>query len=332
MNDTQHQFTIRYRAIQHEATTAPLKFRRHAREALKQYPATYRSESNALKTDDTLAIVFYRQWEETLAPNLRIIQTADTNKRLINEVKKSYVLQDEEAIKLIQNISATRTQEEESRFLSLFYAQSDHKPRKAAAAFFDRSDNENLERIEKFIDYELYSAAAQDSNMTIYDQHARVFARIVQRLRERSQVKRFVRSTNKRIEAINVLTSQLETEDNGLIASLFTLHIDLVTIRASYQKYEKALEKLSEAARKSPAKRLALYEKETSTIRAAHLDSVSGMESLRDIQQVAKEIDTVLMRVFDLNTRQYNELMMRMKKYRELSRERLALQQSLKIN
>ena len=323
-------YSARYRSIEQEAALTPLIFRQHAREAMKHYSDELRHEDIILDAQDSFALKFYTYWQETLVPNIETIKTARANKKLLKEIMGSYLLSEEKARKLIQKLIRDQISEQENNALSEFYLPYERKARKIATKFLRRSEKENSERIEKYISYELYSTVAKENGFSIYDAHALLVARVFQGLSEQSQIKTHIRQTKKRMKAIDTLTAELETQNDGLIASIFALRIDLVTIRANYQKYEKALQKLSETARKSPAKQLSLYEKETSAIRSAHLDAVSGMQSLQDIQHVAKEIDTVLMRVFDLTTRQYNELMLQMKEYRELTRERSELDKSLK--
>ena len=330
MNDLKDIYAVRYRTIQQESIISPFVFRRNAREAFKNYSEALRSESNALTTDTTSANTFYTQWQEQLIPSLEIIKSAASNKRLLAEIKKSFLLPEDAALQLVEKMSQARLEERKNEFIAELYSPQFKKARKTAAAFLRRTDEVNAGIIDTFISYELHRATAIDADMTIYDQSALLITRVPQGIIEHLQIRKYTRQTNKRIKAIDALTTELETQDDSLIASLFALHIDLVTIRASYIKYEKAFEKLNEVDRKSPAKRLALYEKHTASIRTAHLDGVAGITTLQDIQVAAKEIDTALMRVFDLNTRQYNELMLRMKKYRDLTRERTRLQKSLK--
>ena len=73
------------------------------------------------------------------------------------------------------------------------------------------------------------------------------------------------------------------------------------------------------------------YEKKTESIRAAYLDAAPGLANLADTQKAVKEIDDVLLAVFDLDATQRNEIMKALKQYRELVRERDALQANLEV-
>ena len=50
-----------------------------------------------------------------------------------------------------------------------------------------------------------------------------------------------------------------------------------------------------------------------------------GLANLSDVQQALKEIDAVLLAIFDLDSKQRNAMMSAMKQYRQLVREREAL-------
>ena len=332
MNTTEQIHAVRYRSIQHEATTSPLLFRKKARQALRDFSDVSRIESNFLQTKDSTAMHFFNTWQSELAPNKEIVSQSIQNKRLLSEVKKSYLFSEDDAHKLLRNMAKNRTNELEKEFVASLYSPSESTARKVAARFVARSADLNSQHVENYVSYDLYAQVAKQNNMVIYDSNAWLLARISQGFQEQAQIKRFARLANKRIKNINTLTADLEAHNNGSIASLFALDLNLVTIRSSHQKYEKALTKLSETDRKSAAKRYALYNEETSALRAAYLDTVAGIDSLQDIQQAAKEIDTVLMRVFDLNTREYNALMVRLKEYRDLTRERLQLKKSLQVS
>ena len=331
MKTTEQMYAVRHRSIQDEATKSPLLFRKKARQAFKEFSEVSRIESNYLETQDTTAIHFYNEWKTDLVPNRELISQSLQNKRLLSEVKKSYLFSEDEAQQVLVEMSKNRINELEKKFVASIYTPSESKARRMAAHFVARLQDLNSKHIDTYVTYDLYNQVAKQNNMTIYDSNAWLFNRISQGIQEQVQMNRFARSAKKRIKHINALTADLEAHNNGSIASLFALDLNLVTIRSSHQKYEKALTKLNETDRKSAAKRYELYNEETTALRTAHLDTVAGIKSLHDIQQAAKEIDTVLMRVFDLNTREYNTLMVRLKEYRELTRERAQLSKSLQI-
>ena len=144
-------------------------------------------------------------------------------------------------------------------------------------------------------------------------------------------MRRLVRQMRQRLRQIDDEVLKLESTQNGLVSRLIGLNIDYVTVLAARQEYEKALARLSKKAAESPAKRLALYEKKTESIRATYLDAAPGLANLADTQKAVKEIDDVLLAVFDLDATQRNEIMKALKQYRELVRERDALQANLEV-
>ncbi|MFZ1250486.1 MAG: hypothetical protein WAR37_03530 [Candidatus Microsaccharimonas sp.] len=323
-------YTSRYRALEHEAAKTPLLFRRNAAAAYRSYPKPFRRESAQLEGEHTTAVEFYEAWKSRFLPDAEIITGALLDRTLKLSFKKRFLLDDMSTEKALKDFIEKRLNDLTTDFLNTYYKPYELTARKAARSFLQTTREDNEVSVERYIEYSLYKMVARENRMTIVDRHAGAIRRLIQIFRRNVEVRKFIRMTRRQAKNIRRTMTNLETQDNGLISALFALQIDLITIRASYQAYEKSLEKLSAAQRKNPSKRLALYEKETADIRKNHLNALSGVESLRDIQQSAKEIDAVLLRVFDLSNRQYNELMTRLKEYRELRTEHVRLLTMLK--
>jgi len=323
-------YASRYRGLVHEAQTHPLVFRRNAQIAFENYSRRDRTESARLSTDSADTLSFYQAWEHTLLPQLETIESAVNSKPLHKEIAQRLLLNDAEATERIAQLVRQRTADLTEQLITELYKPNERKARKYARRFITRRLEQNLANIEHYVEYGLYKLVAREERMTIYDRHALFMKRLVQAVRAFNQERTLIRRTKRQLRHNNRLMSTIEQQNDGLIASLFALRIDLVAIRSAYQSYEKALKKLSETARKSPSKQLSLYEKETADLRASHLESVAGIHRLQDIQRAAAEIDAVLLRIFDLDNRRYNELMSLLKQYRDLQREQKQLTQRLK--
>jgi hypothetical protein len=309
-----------------EAQTNPFAFHKAARHAYAVYSARYRKESKRLNTRALSVSEFYENWQDILVPQLHTLAEASNSTRLIKDIENYFSLNASGAQTRIEFLAETRAKELKKEFVIDQYLDGSFRARRTAARFVERDSAFNIELIERYHTYSLYRAAAIETSSTIYDTHRSALVRFGQFLRERSELRRIIRRTKKELSNARQEMSRLELKNTGLIASLFALHIDLIAIRSAYVNYEKAIEKLSASQRNSPAKRLALYEKETATLRAEHLNKLTGVQNLNDIQQGAKEIDTVLIQVFDLSNREYNQLMADLKRYRELQRETKRLQ------
>ena len=200
------------------------------------------------------------------------------------------------------------------------------RARRTAQALVDTGDQAVAHDVERFVNYHLYRMVARQRNVVVVDRHANLLIRMVQHMRARRQTRKLVRAARRRLASIDTELFATEQLHNGLVARLFSLGIDLIEVLAARHEYEKALEKMSAAARKSPTKKLELYEKKTASIRSAYLDSVPGLAGLKDVQKAAKEIDDALLKVFDFDMQQCNDLMRALKRYRTLTRERKELE------
>jgi hypothetical protein len=321
MTKLTNTYASQYRSLVREAQVRPLIFRRHARHALRNFSRKERRLSLKLNGDVTDSLYFYTQWEKQLVPQLETLQQASKAKTLRKELSQRLLFEDQEIDGVLASLIAQRSSELTQQLLDDAYKRSERKALKAARRFMARPLDENIDFIKRDIQYRLYKQVAREERITLYDTHTFLFRRLVQLLRETRQVRRLTRRTKRQQRKNNRIISTLEQQNDGLIASLFALRIDLISIRSAYQSYEKALKKLPESGRKSPSKQLALYEKETASLREAHLESIAGIHGLQDIQRAATEIDAILLRIFDLNNREYNQLMAQLKQYRDLQRE-----------
>lgn len=309
-----------------EAQANPFAFRKAAQQAYAGFTPKNRKESKRLNTRALSVSDFYENWQEILVPQLNTLSDASTAPRLIKDIEKYFSLNTSAAQTRIEFLAETRAKELKEEFIIDQYLDGTYRARRAAKRFVARDETFNTELIERYHTYILYKTAAIETASTIYDAHRAAAVRFTQLFRGRTELHSIVRRAKKELVVTRQQMSQLEMKNTGLIASLFALHIDLIAIRSAYVKYEKALGKLSVPQRNSPAKRLSLYEKETASLRADHLNKLTGVQNLNDIQQGAKEIDTVLIHVFDLSNREYNQLMVDLKQYRELQRASQRLQ------
>lgn len=318
--------STRLQALVREAQTSPFAFRKAAQHAYASYSAHSRKESKRLNTRALSVSDFYENWHDILVPQLHALSEASSASRLVKDIEKYFSLNASAAQTRIELLVETRAKELKQEFIIDQYLDGTYRARRAAARFVNRGEAFNSDLIERYHTYMLYKKAAHETGSTIYDAHRHFLVRMGQFLQGRKELRRIIGVAKKELGVAQQEMSQLEMKNTGLIASLFALRIDLIAIRSAYLNYEKALEKLSALQRNSPAKRLALYEKETASLRAEHLNKLTGVQNLNDIQQGAKEIDTVLIQVFDLSNREYNQLMTDLKRYRELQREAKRLQ------
>lgn len=319
----------RYRALQRKATATPLVFEAEARLVYRAYTRRERRETLQLNKAVFTADEFYAAWQDEIVPKTATITKAATDTKLQKELTRSLLLEQKQPEQYAASLAAQRHAEYQEAFLETHYTPHEQQARQAAARFLAQPVETNEERIQRYIDWQLYSAVADDYEMAVYDAQASLLKRSLLRGKVRRQTKRLVRTARRGLRKLAKELSAIEAHDKGLVTALVAVSIDLVSVRAAYRSYEKALKALSED-KQTPAARLSLYKEATEKIREDHLASLVGAHGLQDIQRAASEIDTVLLRVFDLSNREYNELMNLFKRYRDIQREQTRLQTLLR--
>ena len=319
---------VQLRELDKRAETRPLLFRAEARQAYANYARQQRRIAKRLKTPEVTAFDFYMAWRDQYMARMQRITSAVQAGKLDKMLARVLLLPDDASVKqLTQALIEIRTVCERQALVDAVYNNIRRKrARRTAQALVDMGDQAVAHDVERFVNYHLYRTVARQRNVVVVDRHANLLVRMIQHVRARRQTRKLVRAARRRLAGIDTELFATEQLHNGLVARLFSLGIDLIEVLAARHEYEKALEKMSAAARKSPTKKLELYEKKTASIRSAYLDSVPGLAGLKDVQKAAKEIDDALLKVFDFDMQQCNDLMRALKRYRTLTRERKELE------
>ena len=320
-------YAVQLRELDKRAETRPLLFRAEARQAYANYARQQRRIAKRLKTPEVTAFDFYMAWRDRYMARMQRITAAAQAGKLDKMLTRVLLLPDDASVKqLTQALIEIRTVCERQALVDTVYNIHRKRARRTAQALVDMGDQAVAHDVERFVNYHLYRTVARQRNVVVVDRHANLLVRMIQRMRARRQTRKLVRAARRRLASIDTELFATEQLHNGLVARLFSLGIDLIEVLAARHEYEKALEKMSAAARKSPTKKLELYEKKTASIRSAYLDSVPGLAGLKDVQKAAKEIDDALLKVFDFDMQQCNDLMRALKRYRTLTRERKELE------
>lgn len=331
MSHISKMFPTQYNRLKKAADLTPLQFRTQAVQAYTACPRAFREMARRFDRSLPMALEFFLSWREDCLPRLQSIEQASQQKSAQTLLSEKFLFDETQRDEILRDITSQALAAERSRFVTQSYPITEKRLHKLAQQFVDQPTEVCQQQIDDFINYLLYQTVAREAGVIVRDRQARLAVRLVQSLRGGRQVRRLVRQMRQRLRQIDNEVLKLESTQNGLVSRLIGLNIDYVTVLAARQEYEKALARLSKKAAESPAKRLALYEKKTESIRAAYLDAAPGLANLADTQKAVKEIDDVLLAVFDLDTTQRNEIMKALKQYRELVRERDALQSNLEV-
>lgn len=310
----------------------PLVFRAQAATVLARVPRRFRRDARVLNHSKRTMHDMLTAWRDECLPRLETITSAHNATMLQQALREDLLAETSSQQQLIAMMIPVRLEEERLAFAgSQFTSRREKKPYRRTLAFAQQPIDVCRQQVEDFMRYELYRAVLGEVGVTVVDKQARGLVRCWQRLRAGHQVKKLRREVTRRLAAIEREMVAIEQERGGLAARLFGLNIDYVTVLAARQEYEKALGRLSKKAAESPAKRLALYEKKTEAIREEYLDTVPGVANLSEAQRAVKEIDSVLLAIFDLDATARNELMSAFKRYRMLTRERDVLRAKLEV-
>lgn len=331
MSHISKMFPTQYNRLKKAADLTPLQFRTQAAQAYAACPRAFRTMARRFDRSLPMALEFFLNWREDCLPRLQSVEQASQQKSAQALLSEKFLFDETQRDEILRDITSQALAAERSRFVTQSYPITEKRLHKLAQQFVDQPTEVCQQQIDNFINYLLYQTVAREAGVIVRDRQARLAVRLVQSLRGGRQVRRLVRQMRQRLRQIDDEVLKLESTQNGLVSRLIGLNIDYVTVLAARQEYEKALARLSKKAAESPAKRLALYEKKTESIRAAYLDAAPGLANLADTQKAVKEIDDVLLAVFDLDATQRNEIMKALKQYRELVRERDALQANLEV-
>lgn len=321
MSDIANIYGVRYRSLRKQAQTGPLNYRTSARAACAAFTKADRRMVKILRANDTIVHDFFIQWRDEYVPLVQHIQKAERSATFLKRLKEDLALDTMNGKHYAEQLTTQRLSEATQAFVTQHYDEHDKTVQRRVKALLARPTEEVDGLFSRYVSFELHQAVSDAEDMTIYDRWRAWPIRSGQRRRDRREVKRLTKRTNKTITRLLSERGEVEQSYDGIVARIFSLNIDLVSIFAARQDYTKALEKLSEKSRTSAAKRLALYEKHTKDIRSGYVDALPGDIKLSDAQSVLKEVDSVMLTVFDMDAVTRNGLMSQFKRYRELTQQ-----------
>lgn len=311
--------TLKYEAIKKTATTDVLNFRVTAREHARQYPRALRKRIRALNSKDTSAYEFFTMWTQALAPEVEMLLDEERRNTLATTIAGQLGISKHAAEERAERLVREQVWERAEAFIDTLYGLRGRRYR-AARALLARPVDEVADSRDRFVAYMLDGRVARKLNLVIYDAHASLLTRWRQRGKDRRQTKRYMRRQAVRLKEIRARQEALKAERRGIMGRVLTIELDTVLALDAYRQYNKRLEALKPTSR-TPAKTLALFTAATKTIRDGYAGKLTTLDKLADLQYALKEVDSVLVEIFDMTDSERNALMVRLKEYRELERE-----------
>ena len=243
-------YAVQLRELDKRAETRPLLFRDEARRAYANYTRQQRRIAKRLKTPEVTAFDFYMAWRDRYMTRMQRIMSAVQAGKLDKMLARVLLLPDDASVKqLTQALIEIRTVCERQALVDTVYNIRRKRARRTAQALVDMGDQAVAHDVERFVNYHLYRTVARQRNVVVVDRHANLLVCMIQHVRARRQTRKLVRAARRRLADIDTELFATEQLHNGLVARLFSLGIDLIEVLAARHEYEKALEKMSAAAR-----------------------------------------------------------------------------------
>ncbi len=192
-----------------------------------------------------------------------------------------------------------------------------------ALHFLSQSDEYIADFRDRYNDYRHYTNVAHAHSITVCDPHAGW----LERQRCALQIRRERQQTREEEEA-RLLTVESEMQEiasvqNGLLGEIVQKGWDTTKLARLREKYSTRLEKLSKQA--TPLKKLKIFDETVQTFRDNEVEKAVGglrQPSLESVRQKSEEIDTLLLKFFDLNEKAKDNLLADLKHYKKLQQEK----------
>lgn len=312
-------------------------FRTNAARAYHDFIPVERKLLASIETNDTTSYNVLAAWDNELRPLLHTLHSKLSAETFRAFMVKNLVLNEKEAQTKIDQIITERKSEVLRSFIYDLYpivkkgrTDINSKQRERAKDLLSRPESD-IEQIRNHqIDYMLYKEAAAQNHITVADSHASLFKRIRTKARIRAERKKILAAENNRLLYITKRLRELSAMNGGLLINLLDKKMDLMVILDLRNRYEKKIAKLSPEEAKNAVKRLAIFDSETLEFKKEQIEKLvinSDQTSLETTRAITRDIDTLLLRIFDLTTTQKNQLLLHTKEYRELTQEQTTILQ-----
>ena len=300
-------------------------FRDEAARACSEYLPEERAVIGILKTDGVSAYDVLAAWEESFKPVLGVLHNKLSEVTFREDMTKHLILEKDEVQSKINEIIKRREIEVMNSFIAKFYPG---RKREQIEKIFSRPESE-IKRIKNhYINYLLHKEAADQNNITIIDSHISLFKRMSAKKHIRQERKAALISENNRLLYIDDRIKSLSAINGGLLVDIYNKKWDLITVLDLRNNYEKKISKLSKEDDKNAVKRLAIFDVITSDFKKNQTEKMivdSDQSSLETTRTITKDIDSLLLRIFDLSNIQKNQLLVCTKEYRELTQEKISI-------
>jgi hypothetical protein len=318
---------LKRQQIADSITIDPEGFRAEATKTYAEYLPVERAIIDGLGSNAYDIIV---AWGEKVRPSLRLLRDKLSEAAFKDGVTKDLILEEDEIQVKINEIIEKRELEIMDNFIRKLYPTKNniHNKPERTKNFLSRPESE-IELIKShYVNYSLYKEAADKNNITVVDPHTSFFKRISAKKHIRRERNDTLIFENNRLLYIDDRLKSISAMDGGLLVDIYDKNWDLITVLDLRNNYEKKLIKLSKEDDKNAIKRLAIFDTVTLEFKKCQAEKMivdADQCSLEVARIITKDIDRLLLRIFDLSNIQKNRLLVYAKEYRELNQEKAAI-------
>lgn len=305
-------------------------FRTKATKAYMQFNQKERNKLEKIETKNLPSYQIMAKWEDDLKPLIEKLESKRSEDSFKKSITKNLFLNKDEIQKKADQLVDLRTTEVVENFVNDIYPIGENKDiyryeRESAKKLFSLP----LARVQVLkdhqVDYLLFREIAHQNKVSVNDPANWFVVRIINRLRIRKERKKVIKTENQRLLSINKRLEELSDINENIIHDIQDKKWDLMIVLGLRNQYEKKISELSKTDQKNAVKRLAIFDKETAKFREEQIKKIalsSDQAGLEITRKITKDVDSLLLRVFDLSNIQKNQLVLQIKEHRELLQER----------
>lgn len=302
-------------------------FRAQATAALEAFGPEDRELAASLEDDHTTTDDVLRAWSEQIEPVYEDLEAKRTDAKFKKTLIRQIGFNDDEADRAIDYLVDERKSSLLSEVLdNLYPLQDEHAYQRGYATdLLTRPEAEITSFMDRYIDFAEAVDASNQYKVLILDPHASWIDRQRTAMQINKERQATLRDEDARLDEIDLELRELVEDENSLVAPIVDRNWDFATVLDLRAKYEKQSKALSKSDQKSPAKKLKLFERITSSFRdqeAERQARAHHSHNLKQLRSINEDIYNLLLEVFDLSAAARNKLLLDIQTYTKLTRER----------
>lgn len=303
-------------------------FRASATRALKLFGPEDRERARSLAYKRATTAGVAKAWDEQLEPLFSDLEAKRNDPKFKKYLIKALSLSDLGADKAIDTLVNERKKSLLDEVLdNLYPATGGERPpqRKAAEKFLSEPPAIINDFFGRYTDYLQALDLAKKHSVLLCDPYATWLERQRAALAINKERAKTAQNEDARLEEIAIQLDKLTIDQDGLLARIVAMGWDFVTILDLRDKYEKQVSALADTERKSPTKRLKLFEKVTSNFRdgqAELLAEAQDAHTLSQLRAINEDVYNLLLEIFDLPAGERARLLQDIQRHTRLSQER----------